>query len=56
MVRLSVKKTTRLLEGESRPEVMGCNVGCNVGYDNTSFVFAKLQKTLNSRKRFKEKM
>ena len=47
MVRLPVKKTTRLLEGESRSKVVGCN--------NTSFLFAKLQKTMNSRKRFKEK-
>ena len=47
MVRLPVKKTTRLLEGESKSKVVGCN--------NTSFVFAKLQKTMNSRKRFKEK-
>ena len=47
MVRLPVKKTTRLLEGESRSKVVGCN--------NTSFVFAKLQKTGNIRKQFKEK-
>lgn len=46
MVRLPVKKTTRLLEGESRSKVV---VGCN----NTSFVFAKLQKTMNSRKHFR---
>ena len=35
MVRLPVKKTTRLLEGESRSKVVGCN--------NTSFLFAKIQ-------------
>ena len=40
MVRLPVKKTTRLLEGESRSKVVGCN--------NTSFLFAN--------KQFKEKM
>lgn len=45
MVRLPVKKTTRLLEGESRSKVVGCN--------NTSFLFAKLQKTMNSRKHFR---
>ena len=48
MVRLPVKKTTRLLEGESRSKVVGCN--------NTSFLFAKLQKTGKIRKQFKEKM
>lgn len=42
MVRLPVKKTTRLLEGESRSKLVGCN--------NTSFSFAKLQKTMNFRK------
>lgn len=45
MVRLPVKKTTRLLEGESRSKVVDRN--------NTSFVFAKLQKTMNSRKHFR---
>ena len=45
MVRLPVKKTTRLLEGESRSKVVGCN--------NTSFLFAKLQKTMNTRKHFR---
>lgn len=45
MVRLPVKKTTRLLEGESRSKVVGCN--------HTSFLFAKLQKTMNSRKHFR---
>ena len=45
MVRLPVKKTPRLLEGESRSKVVGCN--------NTSFLFAKLQKTMNSRKHFR---
>lgn len=45
MVRLPVKKTTRLLEGESRSKVVGCN--------NTSFLFAKLQKTMNIRKHFR---
>lgn len=45
MVRLPVKKTTRLLEGESRSKVVGCN--------NTSFLFAKLQKIMNSCKHFR---
>ena len=45
MVRLPVKKTTRLLEGESRSKLVGCN--------NTSFLFAKLQKTMKSRKHFR---
>jgi len=48
MVRLPVKKTTRLLEGESRSKLVGCN--------NTSFSFAKLQKTGKIRKQFNEKM
>ena len=40
MVRLPVKKTTRLLEGESRSKLVGCN--------NTSFLFAKLQNKSQS--------